>query len=202
MNETDQRTHLLLEALLASMRGDKSIKVKSTPTSSQPWFPYLIQFRCWLNESHRAILVFIRRGSGGVGVGAVWNDNKGRQTAERRGQKPQSRRGRGSTYLEVCDLIKAKLVYANKSEALVIWYYYAHISCHGTRANVAPRGTLLAPSKLSKVERTVINIVMSNNSGGSGHCGGLIPKQTSQELNNYIMRSVITASSDKKIVPG
>lgn len=126
-----------------------------------------------------------------LGGAAVWNGNKGRQT-DRGGEKPQSRRGWSSTYLEVCDLIKAKLVYANKSKAL-----WSDIITHAYTACVQmfPVRNIISTSKLSKVERTVINIVMSNNSGGSGHHGGLTPKQTSPGLNNYNM---ITASSGKK----
>lgn len=74
----------------------------------------------------------------------------------------------------------------------MIWYYYdAYAACVQTfRVR-----NIISTSKLSKVERTVINIVMSNNSDGSGHHAGLTPKQTSPGRNNYNM---ITASSGKK----
>ena len=98
------------------------------------------------------------------------------------GEKPERSRGWSCTYLEVCDLIKAKLVYANKSKGTCD-LELLHTRVRRIHTNFAPWRVLLALQNYHKMERTVINIVMRNNksSGGCGHGGGgwLTPKQTS-----------------------
>lgn len=139
-------------------------------------------------------------GGGGWGGGAVWNGNKGRQTESCK-ERPELSWGWSCTYLEVCDLIKAKLLCANKFNVLAIWNYYTrpHTQTHSASTQTVPMRNIISTSKLSKVERAVINIVMRNNLGWSGQSGWLTPKQTSPGLaNNCSAEGVITASSNIK----
>lgn len=74
-----------------------------------------------------------------------------RADRRREGGRSPSRTGdEAATYLEVYDLIKAKLVYANKSKALVIWNYYipAHIQC--IHKNCPREEHLLVPQNYPK----------------------------------------------------
>lgn len=72
----------------------------------------------------------------------------------------------------MCDLIKAKLVYANKSKALVIWNYCIHTRTLHTR-KLPPVKSIISTAKLSKMEGKVINIVMRNNRAVEGMVTGV-----------------------------
>ena len=122
--------------------------------------------------------------------GGVWNGNKGRQT-----EKPEPSRGWSCTYLEVCDLIKAKLVYANKSKALVIWNYYTHIHTFPLYEE-----HLLVLQNYPKWKEKSNEYCNEKSYGGCGHSSGrLTPKQTSPGLlNNYsARRESLKASSNR-----
>ena len=80
-------------------------------------------------------------------------------------ENPELSRGWSSTYLEVCDLIKAKLVYANKSKALVIWNYYIYTHTHTACWQMPLMKSIISPAKLSKMEGKVMNAGMRSNRG-------------------------------------